>query len=680
MKKLLSLTLLCLFITASLAEAQSLRGLAQQVQRVAQQRQPVQSQQSAQQQQPAQPAPTQQGNMPEKADVSAFNITVPTNAELTHARNHVLLMGVTQYPEAAPSDDALALTKSLDLGNLNYAIKDMEGLKNALVDARFCREVDIHVMENPTADEAEAKLRKMLAPETGTVKTGDRVLIAFSGHGIALTDGTRTMDFLCFSDAKLTYNTDTRRYTPQGLISLATLEEWLDAKNPDGDNLVFIDACRNVPDLGDIRGAKGFGEGDFSDVQNRGFFRFSSCAPGEVSWEFDDKEHGIFTYFLIEGMKGKAVKDGGGVITLADLQEYVKNETTKFVKDNNKSPTQTPHAEGTSVAKRTAANVNFSFVPTAEEKRQAALNWLDAEMKNLEEYLTLEVKEQVQRERNRLNANFTQRGYQSVVIMLADLRMQIEKEYALWEWEELTPNPRLRQPNRNRLRVAGAIAGEIMNRAGVGYGGYVQMGTQLGAAALEQRDATILRHQQAQRERNKQVFQEQLGLYADEAGTALGFFRSQELRSAALDELTILIRPYQGRQVHTTWTREISNLRSRNNQKHVVTSEIIDLKQRIEDYIAEQEAQRLASETLRQSNATKLTELEEWLTEHQNQSQAYRNLTTRIASLRRSNDQGTDVASQIETLERDIERFIAAPNQPASQPRPPAQQRRGTFR
>jgi len=251
--------------------------------------------------------------------------------------------------------------------------------------------------------------------------------------------------------------------------------------------------------------------------------------------------------------------------------------------------------------------------------------------------------------------------------------MQIEKEYALVEWEQRNPPPQLRRANRDGLRVAGAIGAMAMSYAGVGGSEWVRVGTQYGAAALEQKDATILRQQQAQRERNKTVYQEQLAVHADQTGSALDFFQSKEQRSATLDELGKLIKPYQGKQIHSTWSREIANLRSRNNQNEVVTSQIVDLKRQIEDHVAEQE-------TVRQANEAKLAELEEWITEHQNQSQTYRNLMSRISNLRTSNNRGTDVASQMATLEKDIERFIEAPNQPTQQQRQPTQQRRGLLR
>lgn len=346
MKKLLSLTLLCLFFTASLAGAQwqqIAEKLAQRViegqahkKQAALQKEITELQKkayelevkAAEQRAEATNLPVE---LPGDGDILASIVT--DSSEPTYPRNHVLLIGVIQYPTAKPSTDALQLVKSADLGDLNFAIKDMEGLKDALVQARFCRDANVSILRNPTAHEVEVALRKMLDPDTGTVSDGDRVLIAFSGHGISLLVGQKRMDFLCFTDTKVTYNTEKREYTTEGVISYSTLEKWLDVSKAN-HKLLFVDACRNVPEFDEKIGANNFGKGDSSDIQNQGFFRFSSCKSGEVSWEFDSIEHSVFTHFLIEGMKGKAGK-GVPVITLADLQEYVVNETAKFVGANS---------------------------------------------------------------------------------------------------------------------------------------------------------------------------------------------------------------------------------------------------------------------------------------------------------------------------------------------------------
>jgi hypothetical protein len=285
------------------------------------------------------------------------------------------------------------------------------------------------------------------------------------------------------------------------------------------------------------------------------------------------------------------------------------------------------------------------------------------------EYETSPAYQTIQAARQALNVSFTQQDYQKVRMMVADIRMQIEYDIAVDEWVWKNPPPQLRRANRDGLRAAGRIAAIAMNYAGVSGGGYVEMGTQAGAALLEKRDAAIKRQQEVQRARRMEIMREQLVVYTTETGSPLGFIQSQEQRTTTLDELGKQMKPYQGRKGYQAFANEINTLRTSNNQGVVVTSQIADLKQRIDDFVAEQEKQRVANEK-------KLAELEEWLSEHQSQSQTYHNLAGRITSLRKSNDQGSDVTSQVAILEKDIERFIAAPNQSQQQRSTPQRGRR----
>lgn len=55
-----------------------------------------------------------------------------------------------------------------------------------------------------------------------------------------------------------------------------------------------------------------------------GRFILSSGQPGEGAVEVDDHRHGIFTFYLLEGLKGPADADGDGRVTLGELHEYLK--------------------------------------------------------------------------------------------------------------------------------------------------------------------------------------------------------------------------------------------------------------------------------------------------------------------------------------------------------------------
>lgn len=119
------------------------------------------------------------------------------------------------------------------------------------------------------------------------------------------------------------------------------------------------------------------------------------------------------------------------------------------------------------------------------------MNILDEDIKSLEQYATSPAYQTIQAARLALNANFTWQNCRNVVMMTANLHMQIACADEVDEWIRKNPPPQIRRTNRDGLRIAGQIAGIAMNYAGVSGGNYVQMGTQVAASALEQRDAAM---------------------------------------------------------------------------------------------------------------------------------------------------------------------------------------------
>lgn len=82
--------------------------------------------------------------------------------------------------------------------------------------------------------------------------------------------------------------------------------------------LTVLDACRNDP-----TGAPSMDAGSlasFSESSNgREVVGLLSCSPGQRSWEWEEKKHGFFTYFLVEALQG-GLK---GNITPNSLAEYL---------------------------------------------------------------------------------------------------------------------------------------------------------------------------------------------------------------------------------------------------------------------------------------------------------------------------------------------------------------------
>jgi formylglycine-generating enzyme required for sulfatase activity len=82
-----------------------------------------------------------------------------------------------------------------------------------------------------------------------------------------------------------------------------------------------------------------------------GVMVLASCAPGQVSLEDDDLQHGVFMHFLVKGLAGAADErgeelqgNGNGRVSLSELFDYASQQTELFVK--RRRVVQTPQLWG----------------------------------------------------------------------------------------------------------------------------------------------------------------------------------------------------------------------------------------------------------------------------------------------------------------------------------------------
>ena len=53
----------------------------------------------------------------------------------------------------------------------------------------------------------------------------------------------------------------------------------------------------------------------------------------QISSDYDDQGHGLFTYFLLKGLRGDADKDSNGVVQVDELYSFVKTGVTKVASE-----------------------------------------------------------------------------------------------------------------------------------------------------------------------------------------------------------------------------------------------------------------------------------------------------------------------------------------------------------
>ena len=117
---------------------------------------------------------------------------------------------------------------------------------------------------------------------------------------------------------------------------------------------MFLDACYSGAGGGRTFAAKSTRAGSVDDeflqrlARTKGRAILTASNTKEVSYELPELGHGIFTYYLIEGLKGKADLNRDGTVTLQELYEYLAEQVTKRSRSvgGNQHPVMKGEMEG----------------------------------------------------------------------------------------------------------------------------------------------------------------------------------------------------------------------------------------------------------------------------------------------------------------------------------------------
>jgi uncharacterized caspase-like protein len=96
---------------------------------------------------------------------------------------------------------------------------------------------------------------------------------------------------------------------PESQVALSQLLDEILAPNV-GRKLLIVDACRDVP-VNRSRGRNTRGVEGRVVALPEGTGVFFSCSAGQTSFERDELGHGLFTYCLLEGLRGAAASGNG---------------------------------------------------------------------------------------------------------------------------------------------------------------------------------------------------------------------------------------------------------------------------------------------------------------------------------------------------------------------------------
>jgi len=217
---------------------------------------------------------------------------------------------------------------------LRYTVPDAEAIYQVLTGpAGFKPE---HVVLLTDTTERKPTLRN-LKWTLGTflarsAQKDDTVVIFFAGHGAPEVD-PRGIErdglakYLIPSDA----DPDDLYSTALPMDELQTIFGRMEAERV----VVFLDACYSGAAGGRTFAAKKTRAVNVDDLflerltRAKGRAIITASRPAEVSIELPEFGHGLFTYYLLQGLRGAADLNRDGIISLQELYEYVEQQVTQ---------------------------------------------------------------------------------------------------------------------------------------------------------------------------------------------------------------------------------------------------------------------------------------------------------------------------------------------------------------
>jgi hypothetical protein len=235
-----------------------------------------------------------------------------------------LLVGVSKYQNPM-------------IVSLSYPAVDAASIANALTDPTLGNLPADHVLlladDKATGSAIQSSVDSFFKPR---VKAGDEIVIFLAGHGVTKGVGAGAKAYFLPSDVKGL----TTQALDDSAINLRTFANEL-GNLPASTFVAFVDACREDPTPG--RAVK---PNIMTDVDNDSLqivpkepsktvssVTFFACSVGERAYEDPAYAHGVFTYWILDGIQHAAVpRKPDGAVEMGTLASYVSTNVSRWAR------------------------------------------------------------------------------------------------------------------------------------------------------------------------------------------------------------------------------------------------------------------------------------------------------------------------------------------------------------
>jgi hypothetical protein len=262
-------------------------------------------------------------------------ITITRDKE--HGNVWAAVIGINEYPNARP---------------LKYAVNDALAFKHYL--KNYIGLSEDHIFSLTEHDATKDNILSLLGTKLKRkASQEDTVIIFYAGHGAVETDPSNP-DGDGFEKYLLPFDADLNDLFASS-ISMDEVRKIF--QRISAERLIFIaDTCYSGASGGrTIVTSKT--RANLSDKfyerisKGKGRVIISSCSANEISKEDDNLQHGIFSYYMLEGLKGRADQNSDGIITVSELFSYISRKVPE-ASAQDQHPVKKGETEGELVIER----------------------------------------------------------------------------------------------------------------------------------------------------------------------------------------------------------------------------------------------------------------------------------------------------------------------------------------
>lgn len=249
---------------------------------------------------------------------SSQNVTSSTGMKL-----HLVVVGINEYKNRKY--------------NLNYAIADAEAFKNKINESmkEITTKVNTYFVSNDKAN--KSGILAVLQKVKENANSQDILIFYYAGHGVMSEgmNGKKKDFYFVPHDVTQLYGND-GALAEKG-ISATEMQE-LSAAIPAQKQLFILDACQSAGAVETIAMRGAAEEKAIAQLaRSTGTHWLTASGSEQYATEFAQLGHGVFTYALLEGLKGKA-DNGDKKITVNELKAWLESEVPELTQKYKGTP------------------------------------------------------------------------------------------------------------------------------------------------------------------------------------------------------------------------------------------------------------------------------------------------------------------------------------------------------